>query len=181
MVVQMIPMLCIYPLLKRTTRWPQIWLGFTINIGYVWSWLSIGDLSLFSFPLYTNLYMMGALWCWTMVYDTIYGCQDEEDDMTIGVRSTPMSIGSVIPASIFFAVVMVGLVFAAGVTSFHRETYFVFCIGGSSVFFIWKFATLDLNSEHSCWSFFIHNAFYLGFIVYVGLLVDYIRIIVGWY
>ena len=62
MVVQMMPMLCFYPLLKRATRWPQIWLGFVVNTGAVWSWLTVGDLPLFSFQLNTILYFMGALW-----------------------------------------------------------------------------------------------------------------------
>ncbi|KLO13193.1 UbiA prenyltransferase [Schizopora paradoxa] len=183
MVMHMIPVLCFYPMLKRSTRWPQAWLGLTINLGFVWAWLSIADISiiLLDDTLYTNIYMMGALWCWTMLYDTIYGCQNEDDDLSVAVGSNATVFGDeVIPTTICFAVVMVGLLYASGVSNSHGNPYFVICVGGTSAFFLWKFATLDVNSEHSCWSFFIHNALYLGFVVYAGILVDYIRVIVRW-
>jgi 4-hydroxybenzoate polyprenyltransferase len=30
----------IYPLLKRITYWPQAWLGFAMNFGFITAWVS---------------------------------------------------------------------------------------------------------------------------------------------
>jgi 4-hydroxybenzoate polyprenyltransferase len=30
----------IYPLLKRVTHWPQAWLGFAMNFGFITAWIS---------------------------------------------------------------------------------------------------------------------------------------------
>ncbi len=37
------------------------------------------------------LYLAGI--CWTIFYDTIYACQDKEDDALIGVKSTARLFG----------------------------------------------------------------------------------------
>jgi 4-hydroxybenzoate polyprenyltransferase len=40
-VIQLLPLSCIYPLLKRVTYWPQAWLGFTMNFGLVAAWATV--------------------------------------------------------------------------------------------------------------------------------------------
>jgi len=77
------PFAFIYPLMKRYTYWPQLFLGFTFNYGLLLGWTSIhGSLSFV--PI---LFYAGAIF-WTLGYDTIYGFQDIEDDEIIGVKST---------------------------------------------------------------------------------------------
>lgn len=78
-----------YPLMKRITWWPQAWLGI------VFSWAALvggaavrGGLSLTTLLLYA-----GSL-CWVIGYDTIYACQDREDDALIGVRSSALRMGT---------------------------------------------------------------------------------------
>ena len=72
-----------YPLMKRFTYWPQLFLGITFNYGLVLAWISINnDISLM--PI---LFYIGAIF-WTLGYDTIYGYQDIKDDEIIGVKST---------------------------------------------------------------------------------------------
>jgi len=177
-VFQMIPMLCLYPLMKRITHWPQAWLGLAVNVGFVSSWLSVNNVDLYGSQFYTNVYMMGALWCWTMVYDTIYGCQDRKDDVKVGIHSTAVLFGNaVVPVTICFGLIMLGLLYASGVSNSHGPPYFVICIGGTSIFLLWKFMSLDVDSGLSCSSFFIQNAYFLGLVIYLGILADYIRII----
>ena len=72
-----------YPLMKRYTYWPQLFLGVTFNYGLILGWTSIvGDISYIPIIFY-----LGAIF-WTLGYDTIYGFQDIEDDEIIGVKST---------------------------------------------------------------------------------------------
>jgi len=77
------PLAFTYPLMKRFTYWPQLFLGITFNYGLVLGWTSIMEgVSIEPVVLY-----LGAIF-WTLGYDTIYGFQDIEDDEIIGVKST---------------------------------------------------------------------------------------------
>jgi 4-hydroxybenzoate polyprenyltransferase len=77
------PLAFTYPLMKRFTYWPQLFLGITFNYGLILGWTSIvGEIS--NIPI---IFYLGAIF-WTLGYDTIYGFQDIKDDEIIGVKST---------------------------------------------------------------------------------------------
>ena len=77
------PLAFTYPLMKRFTYWPQLFLGITFNYGLILGWTSIvGEIN--AVPI---IFYLGAIF-WTLGYDTIYGFQDIKDDEIIGVKST---------------------------------------------------------------------------------------------
>ena len=77
------PLAFTYPLMKRFTYWPQLFLGVTFNYGLILGWTAVkGDLEII--PI---LFYVGAIF-WTLGYDTIYGFQDIQDDEIIGLKST---------------------------------------------------------------------------------------------
>ncbi len=83
-----IPMVALYPLMKRITWWPQVWLGLTFNWGaLVAAAATRGTITQADAILYA------ALVFWTLGYDTIYAIQDREDDALIGVKSTARRFG----------------------------------------------------------------------------------------
>lgn len=82
-------MMIIYPLSKRFTNLPQLVLGFTFNLGVLIGWLTVSDSQFFQLAM---LYMAFSLL--TFGYDTIYACQDIEDDEAAGVKSFPLFIRS---------------------------------------------------------------------------------------
>ncbi len=77
------PLAFTYPLMKRFTYWPQLFLGVTFNYGLILGWTSVNE----NIAIIPILFYLGAIF-WTLGYDTIYGFQDIEDDETIGVKST---------------------------------------------------------------------------------------------
>tara|TARA_B100001540_G_C15666081_1_gene577848 strand:+ start:61 stop:924 length:864 start_codon:yes stop_codon:yes gene_type:complete len=77
------PLAFIYPLMKRFTYWPQLFLGITFNYGLLLGWTCINS----NISLAPLVFYLGAIF-WTLGYDTIYGFQDIEDDEIIGVKST---------------------------------------------------------------------------------------------
>ena len=84
-----IPLVAAYPFMKRITWWPQLWLGLTFNWAVLVAYAAkTGELSGALFILYAGLIF------WTVGYDTIYACQDIEDDAMIGVKSTARRFGS---------------------------------------------------------------------------------------
>ena len=81
------PLAFSYPLMKRFTYWPQLFLGVTFNYGLILGWTSVhGELSLI--PI---LFYIGAIF-WTLGYDTIYGYQDIKDDEIIAVSYTHLTL-----------------------------------------------------------------------------------------
>ena len=77
------PLAFTYPLMKRFTYWPQLFLGITFNYGLILGWTAI-KVKLDLIPI---LFYFGAIF-WTLGYDTIYGYQDIKDDEIIGLKST---------------------------------------------------------------------------------------------
>ena len=77
------PLAFTYPLMKRFTYWPQLFLGITFNYGLLLGWTSIKE----EIELIPILFYFGAIF-WTLGYDTIYGYQDINDDEIIGLKST---------------------------------------------------------------------------------------------
>jgi len=77
------PLAFTYPLMKRFTYWPQLFLGVTFNYGLLLGWTSVNQ----NLDIIPILLYIGAIF-WTLGYDTIYGFQDIKDDEIIGLKST---------------------------------------------------------------------------------------------
>jgi len=75
-------MITIYPLMKRITYSPQIFLGFTFKLGALIGYAAVQDkLDVAAIIMYL------ACASWIIGYDTIYGFADINDDKKIGVKS----------------------------------------------------------------------------------------------
>ena len=100
----------IYPLTKRITYFPQIWLGITFNIG-----LLIGFTALnVNFPqIYIYLMYLGAIF-WTVAYDTIYAIQDYKDDLKLNIKSTTVKMKSYSGAFSSICYIFFILIFCSG-------------------------------------------------------------------
>lgn len=81
-----IPFLTLYALAKRYLPWPQAILGLSMN----WNVVLYYALLTNSVPLYI-LPIYSGLWCWTMIYDTIYAFMDFKDDVKVGNNSTAVA------------------------------------------------------------------------------------------
>lgn len=80
-----IPLVVLYPLMKRITWWPQAFLGITFNFGALMGWAAVtGVVGLPALLLYL------AGFFWTLAYDTIYAHQDKDDDIKAGIKSSAL-------------------------------------------------------------------------------------------
>lgn len=80
-----LPLVALYPLMKRITWWPQAWLGVVFSWGALVGGAAVSPTN--GVPLEAIAVYAGCI-CWTIGYDTIYALQDREDDALVGVRST---------------------------------------------------------------------------------------------
>lgn len=105
-----LPLVALYPVMKRITWWPQAWLGLTMNWGALVGAAGVrGAIELQDAILYIGLA------CWTIGYDTIYAAQDREDDALVGVRSTARLFGQRIRSGVwlFYLLAIVAVCAAA--------------------------------------------------------------------
>jgi len=84
--VSAIPLVIIYPLAKRFTKWPQIFLGLTFSWAVPTAWSAANEewsLGIFIMYLATVFWIIG--------YDTIYGYQDKNEDEIFGIKNSAVS------------------------------------------------------------------------------------------
>ena len=77
-----------YPFMKRITGFPQAWLGLVFTWGVPVGWFALRS---DRFEVMAALYAGSVLWC--VGYDTIYACQDREDDASVGIGSSALTLG----------------------------------------------------------------------------------------
>jgi 4-hydroxybenzoate polyprenyltransferase len=93
-----------YPFMKRITGFPQAWLGLVFTWGGAVGWVAIRGFD-GPWPVLAALYA-GSI-CWCVGYDTIYACQDREDDAMVGIGSSALTLGRHVRSGV------VGFYFAA--------------------------------------------------------------------
>ncbi|MFM5929677.1 MAG: 4-hydroxybenzoate octaprenyltransferase [Novosphingobium sp.] len=81
-------LVALYPFMKRWTPFPQAWLGLVFTWGVPVGWIALTNAAL---PAMAALYAGAVLWC--VGYDTIYACQDREDDALVGIGSSALALG----------------------------------------------------------------------------------------
>ena len=91
------------------------------------------------------------MFSWTIVYDTIYGCQDREDDAKVGVGSTALLFGNRVgPILVGFAAVFVLCLVVAGMFNGQTAVYYTVSCGGATAHLTWQLVTWDVNDVGSC-------------------------------
>ena len=114
-----------YPLMKRYTYWPQLFLGITFNYGLILGWTSIeNNIGVVPIILY-----LGAIF-WTLGYDTIYGYQDITDDEIIGVKSTSIKFKDNPKKFLFlcYSITILSFLFLGQIMSFNYFFYLGFLL-----------------------------------------------------
>ncbi len=153
----------IYPLMKRVTYFPQIFLGFAFNFGILMAHLAIlGHLSLASCCLYL------AAIIWTLIYDSIYAYQDIEDDLKIGVKSSaikfannPKIILISLSIAMFILLILTGLLAKLSI-------HFYLISFAASFLLIQKITFCDFKDSAKCLKVFKDN-FWVGLMIAIAI------------
>ena len=160
------PLAFTYPLMKRFTYWPQLFLGITFNYGLVLAWISIkNDISIIPIIFY-----FGAIF-WTLGYDTIYGYQDIKDDEIIGVKSTSIKFKNNPKKFVLicYLTFIASLILIGALMKFSLF-YFIFLIIPIFLLIFIQVYKLNVNNPISCLAKFKSNNF-IGLIVFINLLI----------
>tara|TARA_B100000579_G_scaffold146003_1_gene118448 strand:+ start:220 stop:1086 length:867 start_codon:yes stop_codon:yes gene_type:complete len=160
------PLAFSYPLMKRFTYWPQLFLGITFNYGLVLAWISIkNDISIIPIMLY-----LGAIF-WTLGYDTIYGYQDIKDDEIIGVKSTSIKFKNNPKKFVLICyLTFIAALILIGVLMKFNLFYFLFLIIPFFQLIFSQVYKLNVKDPLNCLDKFKSNNF-LGLIIFINLLI----------
>ena len=160
------PLAFTYPLMKRYTYWPQLFLGITFNYGIILGWTSIsGNLEIIPIIFY-----FGAIF-WTLGYDTIYGYQDIKDDEIIGLKSTSIKFKGTAKLFLITCYIILILSFIlGGYLMEFKLYYFLFLIIPAVQLFLYQIKTFDLNNSSMCLKIFKSNN-YFGLIIFFNILI----------
>ena len=160
------PLAFTYPLMKRFTYWPQLFLGITFNYGLILGWTAIqGEINII-----TIIFYLGAIF-WTLGFDTIYGFQDIKDDEIIGIKSTSIKFkkNSHLFLTICYLVFIFSLILVALLENFNYMFYFFLLIIIFHLMF-YQVHNSNFKNPKECIDIFKSNNL-LGFIVYINLLI----------
>ena len=160
------PLAFTYPLMKRFTYWPQLFLGITFNYGLILGWTAIkGEINVVAIIFY-----LGAIF-WTLGYDTIYGFQDIKDDEIIGVKSTSIKFKKKpkLFLIICYLIFVISLILIGIFMKLNPIFYFFILLPIAHLFF-YQIYNFNYKNPKNCLKIFKSNNF-LGVIILCNILI----------
>ena len=160
------PLAFTYPLMKRFTYWPQLYLGITFNYGLILGWTPINS----EIELVPILFYLGAIF-WTLGYDTIYGYQDIKDDEIIGLKSTSIKFKGNPKKFLFICYSLIIILFTIGGYYMNlNSSYYILGIIPLIHLFFYQMKNFNHADPSSCLSVFKSNNIF-GLIVLLNILI----------
>jgi 4-hydroxybenzoate polyprenyltransferase len=160
------PLAFTYPLMKRYTYWPQLFLGITFNYGLILGWTSVmGQINIVPIVFY-----IGAIF-WTLGFDTIYGYQDIKDDEIIGIKSTSIKFKK--NPNLFLTTcysLFIITIYMVGIFMSFSWLFYVFMTISIFHLFYYQIYNLQYKDPKSCLKTFKSNNM-LGILILVNLLI----------
>ena len=160
------PLAFSYPLMKRYTYWPQLFLGITFNYGLILGWTAIkGEIDIIPIIFY-----FGAIF-WTLGYDTIYGYQDIKDDEIIGLKSTSIKFKNNPKKFLFISYSLLFILFlVGGIFMEFSYFYYLLLIFPLIHLFFFQMRIFNFKDPSSCLKAFKSNNVF-GLIMLLNILI----------
>jgi 4-hydroxybenzoate polyprenyltransferase len=160
------PLAFTYPLMKRFTYWPQLFLGITFNYGLILGWTSItGEISIIPIIFY-----LGAIF-WTLGYDTIYGFQDIQDDEIIGIKSTSIKFKNKPKRFVTVCYVfLISSILISGALMNYNYFFYISLLMTMIHLFFYQIKLFNSKNPTSCLKVFKSNNV-IGLIIFCNILI----------
>ena len=163
--VAAVPIIAVYPFLKRVTQLPQLALGVAFSWGILMAFTAVGG----GLPAQAWLLFLANL-LWTVVYDTQYAMVDREYDRQIGVKSTAILFGKA--DNLVIGILQFGhiaLMWVAGLVFGLGHWYFAL-LAGAGILFAWQQYLCRSRSPTGCFRAFRNNG-KVGGLVWLGVVI----------
>ena len=152
-----------YPLFKRFTHLPQVYLGIAFSFGIPMAFSALTD----NVPALAWWLLLANL-CWTVAYDTMYAMSDRPDDLKIGVKSTAVLFGKndLLFIALFY-VVFFALMVWIGMGLRLAAYYYVGLLTAAGVAGLLLYQCRE-RDRLACFQAFVNNS-WVGAIIFAGL------------
>ena len=161
--LSILPIIIIYPFMKRFTWWPQLWLGICFNWGVLVGF-SVYDYNLFNLELI--LFYVGSVF-FTIGYDTIYGFQDIKDDEKIGIKSTSIKFKSNAKLFLFIIYFFAFSFWTSSLLLLHNSILTLVIFIFLCLLILIKVLLTNTKEPNECKKTFIYNSYFSLGVIFV--------------
>jgi 4-hydroxybenzoate polyprenyltransferase len=157
-----------YPLMKRLTYLPQVYLGAAFGWAVPMAFAAqTGAVPPVAWLLFTTTVL------WATAYDTMYAMVDRGDDLALGVKSTAILFGDsdrqiigMIQLLVLVCLVMVGM---------QVEFGWIYYAGlfAAALLALYQQGLIRYREREGCFHAFLNNNWF-GAVVFAGMLLDYV-------
>lgn len=158
----------VYPFVKRVSHLPQVVLGAAFGWSIPMAFAAVSE----SLPAECWL-LFAVNIIWSVVYDTQYAMVDRNDDLKIGVKSTAILFGRFdkIIIGILQLVMILMLLWIGLMVNLSGIFYWSLLLAGA--LFVYQQWLMADRERDPCFQAFMNNN-YVGFILFLGMLVSYL-------
>ena len=157
-----------YPLAKRFTNLPQVYLGVAFSWGIPMAFTAQDS------PLMPLAWwLLGTNLLWTVAYDTMYAMADRPDDLKVGIKSSAimfgrfeLAINASLQAITLLSLALMGLYLGFGVI-------FYLGLGAAALTAVYQLSLCKDRDRQRCFKAFLNNIWFGGF-VFAGLFFTYV-------
>ena len=157
-----------YPLAKRFTNLPQVYLGVAFSWGIPMAFTAQDS------PLMPLAWwLLGTNLLWTVAYDTMYAMADRPDDLKAGIKSSAIMFGrfelvinALLQAITLLSLALMGLYLGFGVI-------FYLGLGAAALTAVYQLYLCKDRDRQQCFKAFLNNIWFGGF-VFAGLFFTYV-------
>lgn len=158
----------VYPFVKRVSHLPQVVLGAAFGWSIPMAFAAVSE----SLPAECWL-LFAVNIVWSVIYDTQYAMVDRNDDLKIGVKSTAILFGrfdkmiiGILQLMMILMLLWIGLM-----VNLSGIFYWSLLLAGA--LFVYQQRLLADRERDPCFQAFMNNN-YVGFILFLGMLVSYL-------
>ncbi len=156
-----------YPLAKRFTNLPQVYLGVAFSWGIPMAFTAQDS------PLMPLAWwLLGTNLLWTVAYDTMYAMADRPDDLKAGIKSTAILFGRfdrVINTTLQI-LALINLVLIGAYLELNSMFYAG--LAGATVTVLYQYRLCADRDRMQCFKAFLNNIWFGGF-VFAGIVLAY--------
>ncbi|WP_341259416.1 4-hydroxybenzoate octaprenyltransferase [Morganella morganii] len=158
----------VYPFVKRVSHLPQVVLGAAFGWSIPMAFAAVSE----SLPAECWL-LFAVNIVWSVVYDTQYAMVDRNDDLKIGVKSTAILFGRFDKMIIgILQLVMILMLLWIGLMV-NLSGIFYWSLLLARALFVYQQRLMADRERDPCFQAFMNNN-YVGFILFLGMLVSYL-------
>ena len=161
--LSILPIIIIYPFMKRFTWWPQLWLGICFNWGVLVGF-SVYDYNLFNLELIS--FYIGSVF-FTIGYDTIYGFQDIKDDEKIGIKSTSIKFKSNAKLFLFIIYFIAFSFWTSSLVLLQNSIFTLAIFIFLCLLILIKVLLTNTKESNECKKTFIYNSYFSLGVIFV--------------